>query len=584
MLIAAITPLIVYFLFVTQIFGFYNNARLKKEAVDTLRLTGETAGASFELIREGIKEMSGNPACLSLLQNETDNDNPALYRENHILLQKYGDYADMALYSAEGKRLFYTGDGVHAKEKLSLNWGILFEAGRESDVYIVRNANIYKGTDKESYLNIARAIKNEGGGIIGYAVASVYSAGFDRMFKEIFPAEFGVLHILDDFRKPVYSSAHTASDREFTRAENELIREDKDLLRGESGRYRYYHLYDSSLKLHYFYRQSVAEQNLLRRTLLTVAVLATVVSLIICLILSGRFSKRFYAPIEKITDSIARIKDGDYSASIDEKEIGGDELGSLSHNVNLMAERLSENTGRLLERERELGNANIKMMQAQLNPHFLYNALDTLKWMGKEYGVPEVTTISSGLSGILRNSISREQLIKLRDELALIEDYVNIQKIRFDDKFELLIGIDEELTDIKVPKLILQPAVENSIVHGFEDEDNGQILISAERVPEEREEDTDGGRPEDIREGGMLLIRVRDNGCGIDEETVKRMNDTAFAPMNERNYGHGSIGLHHVNAIIKLHYGEGYGLVIDSKKGEGTTVTYRMPYKKQAAI
>nr|MCR5735794.1 ATP-binding protein [Lachnospiraceae bacterium] len=73
---------------------------------------------------------------------------------------------------------------------------------------------------------------------------------------------------------------------------------------------------------------------------------------------------------------------------------------------------------------------------------------------------------------------------------------------------------------------------------------------------------------------------VKDNGCGIDEETVKRMNDTGFAPMNERNYGHGSIGLHHVNAIIKLHYGEDYGLKIESEKGVGTVVTYRLPIRQ----
>nr|MCR5735545.1 histidine kinase [Lachnospiraceae bacterium] len=553
MLIAAITPLIVYFFFVTQIFGFYNNAMLKKEALDTLKLAKDTTAVSFDDICGGLLEMSANPACLSLLKKEIEEDSPSLYRENHVLLQKYGDRADMGLYSAEGERLFFTGDGVHVREKLSLNWGVLFEAKRTPDDFIVRNANIYKGTDKESFLNIAKAVLDENGDVIGYAVASVYSADFDRVLGEIYPAEFGVLHILDDFRKPVYSSAHTASDREFLRAEGELIRDGKELIRGESDRYRYYHIYDGYTKLHYFYRQSVIEQNRLRRTLLIFAILATAVSLIICLFLSRRFSKRFYAPIERITDSISKIKDGDYSACISEDEIGGDELGSLSRNVNLMAQRLSENTDRLLERERELGNANIKMMQAQLNPHFLYNALDTLKWMGKEYGVPEVTTISSGLSGILRSSISRQQMIKLSDELTLIEDYVNIQKIRFDDKFEMLVDIEEGLKDVSVPKLILQPAVENSIVHGFEEKDNGQILISAET---ELLSDTagHGGDASDGKTAGSFFIRVKDNGCGIDEETVKRMNDTGFAPMNERNYGHGSIGLHHVNAIIKLHY------------------------------
>ncbi len=559
MLIAAILPLLVYFFFVTQIFGVYNRKAQEKEAKETLALIDQNLREDFSYLSDGMDEMERDPSIRALLTREAEGMNPALYRQSHMLERQYSAYADLAVYDTQGKRVFFTGDGSHLKETMALDWGLLFEAGREPDALIVRNANLYVGKGKESYVNLGKAIRDKSGKIIGYAAAAVYGTGFDTMLHELYPAETGVIHILDDFRKPVYSSLATGDDAAFLSVQNEMLTDNSDMKNSEDGSYRYYHLFDEKIRLHLFYRQSVIAQNRLLRTLLIFALLAAGTSLLICFILSQRFSHTFYAPIGRITDAINRIKGGEYDVRIDEEKIGKDELGSLSRNVNKMAEQLLENTERLIERERDLGNANIKMMQAQLNPHFLYNALDTMKWIGKEYDVPEVTTISSGLSVILRSSISSEQLIPLKEELALIDDYTRIQQIRFDDKFELLTDIPKELLGVMIPKLILQPTVENAIVHGFENMDNGQILITAEQVGEE------------------ILIKVRDNGCGISKEECARLNETGFTPRTVERYGRGSIGLHHVHAIIRLHYGEAYGLTIESEEGKGTTVLYRLP-------
>lgn len=137
------------------------------------------------------------------------------------------------------------------------------------------------------------------------------------------------------------------------------------------------------------------------------------------------------------------------------------------------------------------------MMQAQLNPHFLYNTLDTIKWMGKIHQAPEIATISADLADILRSSISADELVPLRQELRLVERYVEIQNIRFSGAFALTVEVDEPLRDVPVPKLMLQPLVENAILHGFRDRSGGEIRISAYRAEED------------------LILTVRDNGCGV---------------------------------------------------------------------
>lgn len=559
MLIAAILPLLVYFFFVTQIFGAYSTSAEEKEARETLQLMDEALLQEFEQIVQGMDGMAKDPAFQEVLSGTQGGVSPALYRQKHMLERQYGAYADMAIYDADGICRIYTGDGTHIKKEQALDWGVLFEAAREPGRIIFRNANLFRGTEKESYVNLARTITGQDGSVNGFVVAAVYKSGFDRMLQEFYPTESGVLHILDDFRKPVYASAPTAEEEAFSAAQSELLKGGPDILQSADGKYKYYHMYEKDLQLHLVFRQSVMARTRMRRTLLVFALIAALVSFLLCLAITKGFSRRFYAPIGRLTDAINKIKDGDYQARIDERYLGKDELGSLSRNVNLMAERLGENTERLLERERELGSANIKMMQAQLNPHFLYNALDTMKWIGKAHDVPEVTTISSGLSGILRSSISKEQLIPLRDELALVDDYARIQQIRFDDKFELVADIPEDLLEVRIPKLILQPTVENAIVHGFESMDNGRILITAE-----------------AKETG-LEIRVTDNGCGISDDALKRLKENDYVSERAEHYGRGNIGLHHVHAIIRLHYGEAYGLQIESEEGKGTTVIYKLP-------
>ena len=152
-----------------------------------------------------------------------------------------------------------------------------------------------------------------------------------------------------------------------------------------------------------------------------------------------------------------------------------------------------------------MNETQIAMMQSQLNPHFLYNTLDTMKWVAKANHIPEIATLAAKLAKILRTSISSAQFITLQEEMTLVESYAKIQKIRFNGKFDFRYEIAPETEEILVPKLIVQPIVENAVIHGLADADEGHIFV---RAYLERKE---------------LVIEVSDDGCGISDEVIHRL-------------------------------------------------------------
>ena len=281
-----------------------------------------------------------------------------------------------------------------------------------------------------------------------------------------------------------------------------------------------------------------------------VAGLSLLLCLGLCVLASMRFSRQLFEPIRALNSAMREVEEGNLNVQLDNRRI--DEMGQLSGRFNRMAQRLRQNLKDSLRQQRELNEAQIRMMQAQLNPHFLYNTLDTIKWMGKIHQAPEIATISADLADILRSSISADELVPLRQELRLVERYVEIQNIRFSGAFALTVEVDEPLRDVPVPKLMLQPLVENAILHGFRDRSGGEIRISAYRTEED------------------LILTVRDNGCGVPEEVLAQYRDGAPRPG-------GHFGLHNVDAILRIRYGPDRGVRFVPVQGEGACIRITLP-------
>ena len=290
-----------------------------------------------------------------------------------------------------------------------------------------------------------------------------------------------------------------------------------------------------------------------------VTMIFVVISIIVCLIVAVRISSYVSKPLNVLDRGMKRFRDGDFDAKIEiDRE---DEFGELAIGFNKMTEQLKENMEEQVQAERTLNETRIEMMQAQLNPHFLYNTLDTIKWVAKANNVQEVATMSASLAGILRTSISERQFCKLSKELELVENYCEIQKIRFDDKFDLTIDVPEDVKEAVIPKLILQPMVENAIIHGMDETENGHIYIAAVR---------DNKNGEDL-----LKISIQDDGKGISDEMMNALNNDDVETLK------GHLGLNNVNTIIRLYYGKQYGVMAFRPSEGGTVMIVTLPYSEK---
>ena len=304
-----------------------------------------------------------------------------------------------------------------------------------------------------------------------------------------------------------------------------------------------------------------------------IILIQALIAVLICLLVASRMSSHLSRPIDQLSSAMKRFRKGDFDTRI---ELGReDEFEQLATSFNKMASQLNQTMEERVQAEHKMNEARIRMMQAQLNPHFLYNTLDTIKWVAKGNQVPEIATMSASLAGILRTGISEKQFCLLSQEIKLVENYCDIQKIRFDDSFDLSVEVPSELENAIIPKLILQPIVENAIIHGFEDRQDGHIRIEAKAVPCRDPSDLRHGAervPSDPEHSEAVLeINITDNGSGISDEMIEILS----ADDPETLEGH--LGLGNVNTIIRLYYGKEYGVKAGRPEEGGTVMTVTLP-------
>ena len=272
------------------------------------------------------------------------------------------------------------------------------------------------------------------------------------------------------------------------------------------------------------------------------------------LLLSRFLSGYMYRPLKSLISYMRKVRKGDFSVRIEEKR--KDEFEEVYSGFNRMLDELN-NTMNNLETEKLLNKeAKIHILQEQINPHFLYNTLDTIFSMAKIKGEEVIAKMVFSLSKFFRISLSDgKNIVTLREASELFENYLSIQEIRFPGKFDYQINIPEELMTYMVPKFLLQPFVENSISHGLErSAGKGTLYIEGKE------------------KNGILYFLVEDNGKGIPEEKLKDIQKVL-----EENTSSEYFAVSNINSLIKLKYGSGYGVTITSKYEEWTKVQIVMP-------
>lgn len=268
-------------------------------------------------------------------------------------------------------------------------------------------------------------------------------------------------------------------------------------------------------------------------------------------------SRTITMPLYKLMSLMREVEKGHLDVRFDSKYF--DDIGIFGRRFNNMLKELKIRILDNYEKQIRLKDSELKALRAQINPHFLYNTLDSVNWMARLKGADEISTIVVSLSDILRYSInSGDDLVTIKQDIAQLKKYLTIQEFRYRDKFNIHLHVDKQIEDKLIPSLLLQPLVENAIIHGLENKiDKGNIYIKIS-------ENIDS-----------ITFVIRDDGVGMDPQTLEIVNKKVDEQVSINEIG---IGIENVRKRIFLYYGNQYEWHFFSTLHEGTTVTFTIPY------
>lgn len=280
----------------------------------------------------------------------------------------------------------------------------------------------------------------------------------------------------------------------------------------------------------------------------------TIFCLVLGFLLADILSRRTIKPLYEVMSKMKSIENEDFAARIEEK--GDDEIAELASQFNQMAAKINSLVEEVYKAEIQKKEAELRALQAQINPHFLYNTLDMVYWTAKMENAPETSDLINSLSHFFRSAFnSTGEFTTVYNELEHLRYYVILLQQR-NNHFDFNLEIDPDISNCKTVKLVLQPLVENAIIHGIGKRENGQINVLIQRC------------------GDKLVYIIEDNGPGIDVADLQHLLENPLSSTR-------GFGIRNVNDRIKLAFGDDYGLKFSSKPEGGAVVSVEFPYIKE---
>lgn len=284
--------------------------------------------------------------------------------------------------------------------------------------------------------------------------------------------------------------------------------------------------------------------------------LVAAVLLVGAVALSSIITNSIIRPLEQLKDSMSKVEQGEFKGA-NIPITTNNEIGSLTRSFNVMTNHIEVLMEEIVYEQQEKRKSELKALQSQINPHFLYNTLDSIIWMAEGKQNDEVVLMTSALAKLLRKSISNDnELISIRQERDYIISYLTIQKMRYKDKLEYEVELEPEIENVQIIKLVLQPIVENAIYHGLKyKETKGHLIIEGRRIDED------------------VVIAIMDDGAGMSQDALDHIFD-----VHKVNYNANGVGVYNVQQRLQLYYGSKYGISYTSHEGEGTIATITIPF------
>ncbi|HYH05156.1 MAG TPA: sensor histidine kinase [Bacillota bacterium] len=483
--------------------------------------------------------------------------NSQIYLKMFFLLKKKSLSAAMYLIGIDGTPRMSTIEPPGQYDiTIYRNWGI-FAAAQDSTKVVVY-PNVYLNAVRTPIsLSLIKEIRNESR-IVGYAIIDIPTETVAAICNEnrgTLPLIYTIVDhnyyiVYDEFKRKQQAAFYDSSFRyEFKTQKNWRISKidgRKALVwNGRSQKGQFFLV--GTLYL------DMIIGNIKSITFVTVGL--GIIAFILCVILSIAVTKKISRPIQSIVKAMQKVEEGKFDVRVENDS--KDEIGFMANRFNDMIKNIDDLFHTNLEKQDRLRLAELQALQAQINPHFLYNTLDSIKWLAKLNGIKEIEVIVIQLGKLLKNSINNQnEMTTIRESMEVIDSYLTIQTIRYSGRFEVNKQIDPHVLECCVPRLIIQPIVENAIIHGIAKKIGpGKLDIK-------------------INQAGVdIVVEVTDDGVGIEATRLQQIK--AELESDQRKVQ--NIGIHNVNRRIKLSYGEKYGVSIYSEVAKGTKVVLVLP-------
>jgi len=409
-------------------------------------------------------------------------------------------------------------------------------------------------------VTIVRKIRDMEMKAVGYLRFDVRLKAITGYFSDEIAQLGGIQFILEDGKMVMSDSPNADSFLPSLRAFSDRLMSDESsfILKQKSGDMAV--VYTTSRFNNWKYVSVTPLSELIKAAFIirSITISSSVISILLFSLLSYIIISQFTRPIHQIAEEMKKVQLRGWLPEL--PYAGNDEISYLTEQFEIMAKRIGKLTDEVLEERSRFHAQQLYSLLSQINPHFLYNTLDIVNWMAREKNIPEISEIVKSLSEMMRYSLKRDNgFVCLSDEIDYVKKYLYIQSCRFVDKFVETFDIPIEYGCVEIPKLILQPIVENSILHGFKSLKRvGHITISVRK------------------DNAILIMSVSDDGNGMEQEKIDALLHETNAPEGEPYHG---IGVWNVNRRIKLLYGDEYGLLYKSSSGSGTVCEIHLPLR-----
>ncbi len=465
----------------------------------------------------------------------------------------------------DGSRIFSTSSFPESyKPGLLDKWGVFREIDNLTQGPVIYSQEMGSSREGRTIIVVGDRIYDESGVHTGYVLVEMpRQVVFEK--ARVFNSGLSMhMVILDENGYTLFDTVNSEMEGKFQQAsymDFEKIRTHKPI-KQLTGNNTFLHLEHRDNRLNTVTIVNVSSNifHAFKQILTLIVIVGSVFSLFASVILAVLQARSISRPIKELISVMNEVEKGALEIRADIRN--RDEIGDLGKYFNQMLDRLNIYMDQVLEKQKQLRTTEIKMLQAQIKPHFIYNTLDVIKWSVKLGRNEETISVVTNLARLLRFSIdSVDEFLTIRSNIEFINSYLAIQRIKYNNSFEVITEIDPALMDCKIPRLILQPFIENSIIHGFgkTNKSDGIITITG------RFRDCDCSE----EEGNCRVIefRVYDNGIGMTEQEIEEL--TFERPENH-------IGIYNVDKRIKMYFGKDFGVSINSKT-HGTEVVIRMP-------